>query len=247
VQRTRFGPRSASTRCTLVAIVGNVFSGAMEDLLLYTVLPATALGLAISIVVLHYLVRRRLDLNAESWRDPDAPTSEPNTVGYRGSASLRRAAHTPEEVRDVARAGAMWAIANAAVFGVVTLCVAAVGGACVAALVPFTATVASALVIRAVLVLPNRHDARAPSAIRHARTALLVHHGLLFVPGSGLVVLVSLLELFRWVSPHDSPSGSLGWVLFAYGATVLLPCGIGYVLARRLGSVRALYRTGAPP
>lgn len=226
--------------------LGNLFSSAVEDLLLYVVAPVTTIGLAVGIGAAQRLVSQRLGAGAESWRDPLAPRVASSDADYRAPASASAAPEVPATVRRLVRFGVLWSAATLVAFVVLATVTLAVAGPCMALPVPLTAALASVLMLRACITLPDRGASGALARLDGARAALLVHHGVLLTLGTLLVGLLVLSDTYFWNSPLERGVDRLAGLAFGYGALVLAPCLVGLGLARWLRSVRALY-VAAPP
>lgn len=225
--------------------LGNLFDGATEDVLLYVVAPGVGVGSLAAFAALQWLVSRRLAASAESWRDPHASRPEVATVDYRAPATTHAAAGAPRTVRWLARLGVSWSLATFLVYGVAAVIVYGGLGACGALLSVLVPWVTALVVARCALGMTDRHGEAVGRHLERARTALLVHHALLLLEGTALVVLLFGSDAYFWNAPGEPGAERLVWLGVGYALVVLVPCAVGVALTWWLRSVRGLYASVA--
>jgi len=212
--------------------MGSIFSGAIEDLLLYWAIPMALSAFVTAMFVLELVTRERFRRHERSWLAVPVPT---DTAHFRTAAVLPGRA--PTEVGVLVRFVLAWAVSLAIFLGSVALLATV---ARVWWLIPIALGLGIPTTVRMVqgaLAMCDRDGANVRLQIPRARTWLLVHHGVVFVTGTGLLLLLVVSNQFFWNGASDHGSGHLVEFVALYLNLVLIPAGVGVLLAQRLGRV----------
>lgn len=210
--------------------MGNLFSGPMEDVLLYGAIPGALVAFALAMVVGELSVRARLRRHAPSWAEIVVPTDE---ALFRSQGA--RPGTAPREVRVLIRLLLVWA-AGVPIFwcGVGAMLFALDQPLWPTLLVPMLGIIAGARLAQGAVVLCDRDDRRALTRLARVRLWLGVHHLAVFAVGTVLFALFVLSNQFFWNGASEHRLGQLSDFTVLYAIVVLLPTGLAVLLGRRV-------------
>lgn len=216
--------------------MGNVFSGATEDLLLYFVCPGIALVTLLTLARALTLLAARLRENTH-WERRGADVNEAS-LRYR-TAAAQTEMGAPPAIRHLALGLVLWAFGNAALW-VLVFAVAAIVERYWACLTAPLCLVACYQVTECAFALADRQSAEVHKHLRRARRWVALHHGLWFLVGTTLFVLLMLSTAYFWNSSDDHVRRQ-GQYLGAYLFFVVVPTGGAFLLHRALKRIASHY------
>lgn len=220
--------------------MGNIFSGATEDFLLYVAIPLLTLTVLVALALLETSLRARFHANSASWMSAPIPRDE-RSAHYRAPASTQSTPSTPRRVRWLSRSVGMWGIAVCAMWVLIGVCLTEYASTKLSLLLPLVGIATLLPVARTPLALSDRNASDNPKRLQDARVSILVHHAVLVLLATGFLALFILSNQFFWNGADDHRTQQLVDFLIAYCVLVIPSSIVGFALAAWLKSAKALY------
>ena len=220
--------------------MGNIFSGATEDFLLYVASPLLALTFLVALGLFEASLRARFRANSASWLGASIARDE-RSVHYRSPASTQPTPEAPRSVRWLSRSVGVWGIGVCAFWVLVGICLVGIVNTKLSLLLPVIGIISLVPVARASLSLSDRNATDNPKRLQEARLSILVHHALLMLLATGFLGLFILSNEFFWNGADDHRSTELIQFLIAYAALIIPTAIVGFGLGAWLKSAEALY------